>query len=343
MSIRVPAVPPTNISRASNGTITNDARIATPVVGRGQWREMGQALNWFQGGGCMQLGWFGQRLIAAGGSTVFRTYAWPRRQTYSRLWTFDVLSAGAFGAANTASGLKYFSSPNGNASLQTIVFTELVSSTTPAGEEVSIEITLAADSPGMFVVFGGVSELPLPQVGRGLVAGGLGVDYGSLGKDHLIQDRHDGGAMDDDRYSAAGVARTLAEAVDGPDALRRAKIFSWFLASGVAAGSTSFVAIPIITPFLQTRKVTSAATRTVSFAVYASSTGDGVVRISSTATATSTSINVSSSTPAWYTATIGLACDDLSDQTWDGAASVTIEHRNVTGTLTTYGVDVGES
>lgn len=347
MSGKVPDVPPIVLDR-SGDVYTNTARIGTPVLGRDQWRTIADAQNWLLGGGSAPLAWFGPRALEPGGTTTFRAYTWPRSQNYARVWNFVVRGAGATGALATADspGGKYFSVPATDQQIHHIVITELVSSTTPAGAAIAVDMVLSADSTTLLIMSATVSEIPARRVGA-LVSGSPGVSEGSCTKWHPIQDRDDGLAPAEDRYSVAGVARTAQELLYGANAFRRTKIFDWAFATGLTRSTNSYAGIHRVNPSCQTRQVRGESTRTVNWAVYASaSASDGQVRVTSSVSGTNNVINIASPTPTWYTSTITVACDDLSEDGWISGGSretLTFEHKAASGNVTTYAISVGEA
>jgi hypothetical protein len=353
MSRSVPDLPPLMFeeTRALVGPVhtrvlQNTVRIGTPPLGRGPWREMAQGCNWLMGGGAMQLASWGRTktAIAASGSKVFHSYTWPRPQCRARYWSIVTIdSAGAKGVFVTddsPSGKPFAVPGNG---LHVLRFYELRTAVDDTGEAITNTLTLDADSTSMRIVSASVAELPPVYVG---VAGSgeRGIEVDSCGKGNLIYMSEDPAPTEEMR-SVDGVIRTLASLSSyGQGVIRRAMMFDWFLDSGIATTSTSFVNIFHSPPQIQGRQLFGDTTRTVNWAVYAAASASaGQVRVTSSVDASTSTLSITSATPAWYTGTLTVEADDVDEDGWvRDSETLTFARRATSGNCTVYGIKVGE-
>lgn len=343
MTLRVPPFPLQVMLRNGAGNVVNTARIGTPLMGAGQWVPSAMTVNWLLGAGT-QLAWSGPVGVLAQGATyTFRSYVYPRPGHRARLWTIAVRGAGATGAVATVDrpGGVVFSVAATQGGTHVFYIAELVADPVePTGEEAALVVVNSFDGPSVIVT--GITCYELPLVRVGLTGDDLGVHERSCSKEHPIMERESGGEL----FSVYGVAEATRQLREGPLALRRAKMFDWYHPTGVTMSSSTFANVFRLNPAVQARRLSSANTRTVHFAVRASASASaGQVRIASTATGVSNTVNITSTTQAWVTGTIGVAVDDFDEDMWlpNGAReTLIIDQRATSGNVNITAVAVAE-
>jgi hypothetical protein len=338
-----PIIPPIVFERAPAGTARNSARIGTPVMGVGQWRDLASAQNWLIGTSG-QLGWWGPRTMGVNTSTTYRTYAWPRPGHRARLWAFVVSGVGAALTVGTLDFSAGVPLAMGSAILQTFLVTELVDDVDPAGEEISVVVNNLDFGAGVAILSVTCSELPLAATST--LTEQYGVDTRTCVKGAAIMQHDETTPSTSFMLSAAGVARMMERLKEGPDAKRRMKAFDWHLTSGLTRTNVAYANIFRLDPSCQTRRLIDENV-VCAWAVYASASASaGEVRCTTSAGGGSShTLSIVSPTPAWYTGVITLPADSMDEDAWINGGvrqTLTFEHRASSGSVTTYGLAVGE-
>jgi hypothetical protein len=346
MTLRTPWIPPLLHERNSSGAIANSARIGTPPIGAAQWADIARAQNWLLVGGSMQLACWGPTTyvgVEAANSETIRAYCWPRPQCFARLWTFVMKGAGAFGTIETADGEhSYATNPDESATV--IQIPELVTDTTPTGEEISVVVNVDASSNVVKIQSVVCTEIPLKRAAKSGDASGLGVHESSLDKWKQIGELD---ASTTEQRSVGGVMRVAAQNWESQHALRR-KLFDWQLLTGVSTSSSTFANLFRVNPSCQARHVVFGETsRPCRWAVYASASASaGEVRLTSSIDGSTNTISVTSTTPAWVQSSTAFNCatDNTSATGWIRGSRETcqIDVRATSGNLVIYNVAIGE-
>jgi hypothetical protein len=308
-----PVIPPIVFERSPAGAARNSARIGTPVMGVGQWRDLASAQNWLIGTSG-QLGWWGPRTMGVNTSTTYRTYAWPRPGHRARLWAFVVSGVGAALTVETLDNSAGVPMNMGSAILQTFLVAELVDDVDPAGEEISVVVNNLDFGAGVAILSVTCSELPLAATST------LTEQYGM-----------------DTRTCVKGAAIMQHDETTPSTS---------FMLSTAERTNVAYANIFRLNPSCQTRRLLDENV-VCAWAVYASASASaGEVRCTtSTGGGSSHTLSIVSPTPAWYTGVITLPADDMEEDAWINGGvrqTLTFEHRASSGSVTTYGIAVGE-
>lgn len=347
MSLRVPIIPPVIMRQRTSGPLTNPARIAAPVTAQDEWYRLAQAENWLLGTGAT-LAWWGPGVLLGDSDThTFRSYCWPRPGHFARLWTFCVKGPGAaFAVATADHPTGVFCTVDASATGTTVVtVAELVDEVDPTGEEISVQVVNSDFGPNLYIMSVHCAELPLKKVG--LAEDNWGVHQNSCWKDHPIIQRDEFVPATAELYSVSGVAYAAEILKEGANALRRLKSFDWHLTSGVTNATATYANVMLLNPTVQSRLKGGEAVNDHAIAVYAtSSSGNGWVRVTSSITGAIVAIPITGTSPAWYFSAIDVAVDDMDEDAWiNGGTRRTLQfdHRATSGSVTTYGIAMGEA
>jgi len=329
---------------ADGGKIASSANVLGST-----WQGAADVLNTLHArGGQLVLATAINESIAESATATLRFYAWPRLAARHRVWIVYATGEGADHGAITldegtesasthhvdafslAAGLQWNASqdpPDPAIHVSTITPTN-----TPG------EISLSVTAVGSDIVVYSVACFDLPRTR--LLLGGT---------DDVAAFVIPGAPI----YQAAQTAlRGIATSADNGRAKLRRKLLDWRNATGFTTTSGSFTAVFQLAPTVLGRGGSSVDGATVTVAVaarLASTAGNGELKITMASGGTVT-LTCTSATPAWYTGTVAIDREDLTDADSGGQVgrlfgdAVTVEARKTTGTnITITGLAMSEA
>ena len=343
---------PVNFSRATAGTTTvNTIRAATPVMGAGQWVDMGRAVNWLRGRGGTLVSANGYNTgVTAGGSVTFVYRVWPRYENHTRIWIVTLALPAAGGSAygtitaatpapSTAADWSVVATDNRPREFAVV---HQLTTATDVPQEVTFQIASNGNSQSTVKVL----SVELYEIPRTALSASYGAEISSLGSKNPI---YENATASNDR-SVEAVARHARFA---KQVARKNHIFSWYLTDGVAETGSTFVDLFPLYPFACPRLLESGNTsRNLVWNAYAKVTGGtttGEIKIITAAG--SSTMAVTSTSASWHADhTTSVRCEDPTRWGTDGGIrtgtrdTLQIQIRRVGATsITIYGICVAEA
>jgi len=368
-TVPVPPFPP-DIDRTAGGSGTpSELRVASPVLGAGQWVQYTKAALWglAQCGSLVLAGPNGG--ASPGSSDTWRYYIWPRYQCSARLWCVTLWMPSADLDSHQATGT--FEIPGGTIvgrwtldkgdyqKVRTFQFVESVSSPSASPGEVVCKLTNASTSDDD--VF--VTSIACYEIRRnGLV--NFGPTPSSLGTFHVnapnpstVQTGAPIAEDDDTSISAQGTMRTIIEPTMLMAEARRGCLFSHFHSPGFDNDTTSYVnAFAEDIPVLARFRYISGVTGTIRVAAYCVGSANSKIKFTASS---GDSIELDMPTGAtvasadWVVDDLDIDSEDASSSSTHGGlrggtrdtVAVEIKRGDATGLGTSilYGVCMGEA
>lgn len=300
-TVAVPMIPPV----ASVSEITT----GTPVLGS-TWRAQQNTINYLTAkGGQLVVANQPNLTITAGSSHTLRYYVYPRAIHARRVWVISVSSVGARSAVAVQDG----------ATAQASYFVSLASTATGGNWN-----TLG-DQPPPLIYIGEYTRTSTPGE-ISIVIGATTVDAivyrvacFEMPRARLELGESENAALFNG--SGFGIYETaesgiygIGQAVDAGRTKHRRANFHWWDYTGVSNATTSFVDLFALPPKVLARagSTVDGTTKTVAWAAYVATTG-GDAEVKVTAASGDTDTITANGAAAWYTGTIAIDREDLTD------------------------------
>lgn len=328
MAILTPEFPP-ECDISAGVFDTNELRAATPVLGFDQWQKWCNGALWglARGGQLVMQGTAGP-VIAAGSSSTYRFYTWPRKQIWGRIWSVT-LQLGVTSIVNHhAVGLFTVDSAVigawtiGQNHFQRLVpfrFVERLSSQSDAPREVAVQFSNLVSSAGPVRVHA-INCSEIRRVELALFGPGAST-YGAFQADAPDPRTNQTGALirtgADENQSAGGLQQVINDPAQLWSETRRSCLFSWYNPSGIPISGTSYVALfESAPPVLARPRFDQTDEATIAVAAYGF--GDGTkVRATSTSAGDSVELTLPSSA-GWVVGELDVKTEKPSRHSTDG-------------------------